>query len=291
VVRAAGCLQTGALCIGATGVSKQGWLDIPSRTLMRSPVVKRRTSPASGFFAFFPLFRSGHRRHPVTCPDGISRCRGSGRVTAPHTYGGARTVETTIGGLLSAPCDRETSLDPHSVLRQVVAARVSFASSSQVRGRGSPRCTGATIAVGNGAGAGVQSQAQGSGIGGLRTQARSMTPGIRACRGLDRGSSPWWPVRRQAHPLPALIRGCTGPAERPLRVCACHRPRGPIDRPGSSAPSPGHVCSPGGLGSSALWGGPGGRAPRLPSTPSSDRRCRCSCRLSQRGCPLMLWHT
>lgn len=125
MVRAAGCLQTRALCIGASGVSKQGWLDIPSRSLMRAPVVKRRTSPASGFFAFFPLFRSGHRRHPVTCPDGISRCRGSGRVTASHTHGSASAVETTIAGLLRGPCDRETSLDPHSVLRQVVAARVS----------------------------------------------------------------------------------------------------------------------------------------------------------------------
>ena len=55
-------------------------------TLMRTPVVKRQTFPKERIFALFPLFRIGHRWHPVTRPDFISRCRCSGRVTAPHTY-------------------------------------------------------------------------------------------------------------------------------------------------------------------------------------------------------------
>jgi hypothetical protein len=42
------------------------------RTLMRSPVVKRQTTPWSGFFAFFPLFQGRRRQQPVSCPDFIS---------------------------------------------------------------------------------------------------------------------------------------------------------------------------------------------------------------------------
>jgi hypothetical protein len=39
---------------------------------MRSPVVKRQTTPVSGFFAFFPLFQGRRRQQPVSCPDFIS---------------------------------------------------------------------------------------------------------------------------------------------------------------------------------------------------------------------------
>lgn len=137
---------------------------------------------------------------------------------------------------------------------------------------------------------GVPSPVQGSGIGGLCAHERSMPQGLRDGRVLSPGSSPWGPVRRRAHPLPALIRGYTCPSERPLLVCAWNRPGGPIDGLESSAPSPGQGCSPGGRGLAALKGGPGGRGPRRPRTPLADRRCRCSCLLSQSGCPRLLWH-
>ena len=45
------------------------------------------------------------------------------------------SAETALGGLY----DRETSLDPRTVLGKGVAERVPFASESQARGRGSPR--------------------------------------------------------------------------------------------------------------------------------------------------------
>ena len=55
---------------------RRGVGDIPSRTLMRTPFVKRQTPPQSGFFAFFPLSRASRSRQSVTCPDVISvrRC-------------------------------------------------------------------------------------------------------------------------------------------------------------------------------------------------------------------------
>jgi hypothetical protein len=51
-------------------VSRGG--DIPSRTLMRTPVVKRQTSPESGFFAFFPPCRSWCNHPLATCSDLVS---------------------------------------------------------------------------------------------------------------------------------------------------------------------------------------------------------------------------
>jgi hypothetical protein len=44
MVRATSRLQTGALCIGGTGMSKRGWLDMPSRTTQWS---RRPTAYAS----------------------------------------------------------------------------------------------------------------------------------------------------------------------------------------------------------------------------------------------------
>jgi len=128
-------------CNGKELLSVAGLSPLPYWELFlgRPPVVKRQTSPESGFVVFFPLFRIGHKWHPVTRPDFISRCRCSGRVTAPHTYWGSIAVETTIAGLLSIPCDLETYLYLHTVLRKVVAKGVSFASEFQVRVGGSTR--------------------------------------------------------------------------------------------------------------------------------------------------------
>src|SRR4029450_11603187 len=51
------------------------------------------------------------------------------------------SAETALGGLY----DRETSLYPRTVLGKGAAERVPFASSSQARGRGSPRQRDTTI--------------------------------------------------------------------------------------------------------------------------------------------------
>ena len=64
--------------------------------------------PEERIVAFLPLFRIGHRWHPVTRPDFSARCRCSERATAPHTSCGAIAVETTIAGLLRVPCDLDT---------------------------------------------------------------------------------------------------------------------------------------------------------------------------------------
>ena len=62
---------------------------IHSRTLMRPPVVKRQTTPRSGFLAFFPLGWSRRSRHPGACSDFISTDRRRQHVAAPHTSGGS----------------------------------------------------------------------------------------------------------------------------------------------------------------------------------------------------------
>src|SRR5262245_8539974 len=58
-------------------------------------------------------------------------------------------------------CALETSLYPHTGLRNREATHLPCASALQARGRGSTRHPGATIAACRGAGAGVQSTAEG----------------------------------------------------------------------------------------------------------------------------------
>jgi hypothetical protein len=65
----------------------------------------------------------------------------------------------------------ETYWYPQTVLRNGVAEQGPFASSSQARGRGSPRRPCATITVYNGAGAGVQSKGRDQGSGPMRSGA------------------------------------------------------------------------------------------------------------------------
>jgi hypothetical protein len=44
----------------------------PRRTRMRTPFVKRHTTPMSGVFAFFPLSRAWRSQQTVLCSDLIS---------------------------------------------------------------------------------------------------------------------------------------------------------------------------------------------------------------------------
>jgi hypothetical protein len=56
------------------------------RTHMRTPFVKRHTTPMSGVFAFFPLSRTWRSLQSVACSDFISMGRCQPGVAAPNTY-------------------------------------------------------------------------------------------------------------------------------------------------------------------------------------------------------------
>ena len=59
---------------------------ITSRTLMRTPVVKRPTPPKSGFLPFCPRGWARRSRHPVTRSGLISVSWRRRYVSAPNTY-------------------------------------------------------------------------------------------------------------------------------------------------------------------------------------------------------------
>jgi hypothetical protein len=138
--------------------------DIPSRTPMRSPCVKRQTTPRSGLWLFFSACSFWRRRQPASCPDCMSRCRCSGRVAAPHTSEGSVAWKAA-----SPESGEHRPLRPRNVSvpacrpTQRGAARSPCASEVQARVRGSPRQPYATLATDHGAGAGVPSQGAGSG--------------------------------------------------------------------------------------------------------------------------------
>jgi len=139
------------------------------RTLMRPPVVKKHTTPRSGFFAIFPLHWSWRHRSLTTCADLIAMGRPRHTVSAPHTYGGSVTIAMVIAGRRCVVlCGLETYPYPHTVLGKVRAQRLAFASEGQVRGRGSTPVPGATLAASR-ARADVQAQAKGSGLKSLGT--------------------------------------------------------------------------------------------------------------------------
>jgi len=64
-------------------------------TLMRPPIVKRQTTPRSGFLALFPLGWSWRSRHPVACADVIATDGRRQRVAAPNTSCDALVVAMT----------------------------------------------------------------------------------------------------------------------------------------------------------------------------------------------------
>jgi hypothetical protein len=131
---------------------------------MRTPVVKRQTTPKSGFLTFFPLGWARRSRHSVTRSGLISVCWRRRYVSAPNTSGGSTAIEMTIAERLGIVLyDLETYRDPHTVLRKREAARLPCASECQVRGRGSTRQLSVAFAACTGAGAGVQSIARGQG--------------------------------------------------------------------------------------------------------------------------------
>jgi hypothetical protein len=135
----------------------------PCRTLMRTPVVKRQTSPESGFFAFFPPCRSWCRHPLATCSDLVSlgwcgahalhHTRIEGRPPLwwrwPRAVGGSRRP-------------RNFSVPSYRPLQKRGSISL-CASELQVRGRGSTRQPSGTSTRGTGARVGVPAPAQGQG--------------------------------------------------------------------------------------------------------------------------------
>ena len=176
------------------------------RTLMRPPVVKRQTTPQSGFCALFrealghALSVSGHVFRLHCCrlvpPTGRHHTRMEGLPPSE------RAVAEEAGVVL---CARETYLGPHAVLGKEVAARVPFASEVQGRGRGSTRSPETTIAARIGAGAGGQAKPRAQGQRPLRSS---------ACHDAMRGAGqsalsrriPWASSAASGSPAP-LTRG------------------------------------------------------------------------------------
>src|SRR5262245_30069656 len=149
---------------------------------MRTPFVKRHTTPRSGVFAFFPLSRAWRSLQSVACSDLISVGRCPLGVAAPNTYRGAGTTVVVRAeyreGLL---CGLESILCPHAVLFKGLAAPGCRASECQARERGSTRPWVRLAPL-------VRSQSrcpikgQGSGLHGLCVSGRSKTQSNRTER-------------------------------------------------------------------------------------------------------------
>jgi len=133
------------------------------RPQRRPPVVKRQTTPRSGFFAFFPPWRSWCSHPLATCSDlvslgwcgahGLHHTRIEGRAPSqwrlPRAVVGSRRPRN-----LSVPSYRPM---------QKKGYRSLCASEVQVRVRGSPRQPSGPSTSWTGARVGVQSNAQGQG--------------------------------------------------------------------------------------------------------------------------------
>src|SRR5262245_16192375 len=95
----------------------------PCRTLRRTPVVKRPTSPTSGFL-LFSASKAWGSDPLATCSGLISLGWHSAHVAAPHTYGGSTAMTMAIAERrVTVFCALETDLDPPAVLLKGGAAR------------------------------------------------------------------------------------------------------------------------------------------------------------------------
>ena len=124
---------------------------------------------------------------------------------------------------------------------------------------------------------GGPSNGAGSGSKGLGVPSHSQTPCISTDGTLGAGSSPGWPVRPHAHPRGSLRDGGTGPDQRRLGACACHRPPGPISAPGGAGRCRCHVFSPSGSAIVVPLRGCAGIGRPLRNRPPCGARGRCAC--------------
>jgi hypothetical protein len=165
-------------------------------------VVKRQTSPRSGWFA---LCRFSHARAVSTRSRVLTELRWTetGDVGRHHTR-----MEGLPPGRWRWPRDVVPSsatekpyLCPHTVLGTGGAARLSCTSEGQGRVRGSPRPPSVTLAVYPGAGAGVQSTAPGQGPAPLRSGAFADAPSASWQSAVAR-RIPWGPRSAPGSPTP-----------------------------------------------------------------------------------------
>ena len=133
----------------------------PCRTLMRTPFVKRQTSPGSGFCTFFPPCRSWGSHPLATCSDVVSL----GWCSAHGLH------QTLIEGLPPSPWRwpravvgslRPSNISVPSYRPMQKRGDISLcASEVQVRVRGSPQEPSGTSTSWTGARGGVQANAPG----------------------------------------------------------------------------------------------------------------------------------
>jgi hypothetical protein len=258
------------------------------RTLMRTPVVKRQTSPTSGWFALFRVeslvqFSAGHMfwrevsglaQRSCGCPTHVWRVyrHGDGKCRAPRA-GFLRP--RTISGPSCRPPPRRGST-------------CACARELQARVRGSPPSPSETCACWIGARAGVPSHAQG----------RGPVP-MGSCGFVDAIGAAWQstvarrahrdPVRPTARRLPARHAGARGRDRTPRRVSPEPRRLGPASAPRPLRPCPGRVLSRSGpdmLGPQACCGG---LRPPLRSRPTCETPGRSSCRRCHHASPPLPW--
>jgi hypothetical protein len=164
-------------------------------------------------------------------------------------------------------CGLDTSLYPHTVRCNAVAAQRAGASESQVRGRGSTRVPSATLAASHRAEADVQSTRRAQGHRPMCSSAFA-TYDVRHPRAPSRGSSHDRPVRRWAHPLRSSTLEETCAYRLPFAVAACRTRHGPTDGLRRLRLCPCGLVSPIGRGSSDPQGCPGGTRPPLRRRPT-----------------------
>jgi hypothetical protein len=163
---------------------------------MRTPFVKRQTSPLSGFLLFFRFPGSGAASSRCCVLTGFPGT-GANQTWLHHTLLEVQAplawrVQSPVGVIL---CDLAIMLCPHTVLLTRPAEHVALASEWQARGRGSPRTPCARQRRMWRSQSGWPSKRQGSGIRVLCTPRRSKTPLRRIGSVLEAGSSRACPVR------------------------------------------------------------------------------------------------
>ena len=178
-------------------------------------------------------------------------------------------------------CGLATSLGPHAVRLQEVAAQGLFARECQARGRGRPRQPRGTIAVWAGAAAGVPAQRRARGK--RPTDSWACVDAMAArFQSLIAGCAHGWPGRRSAHPLRASPHAATWAEHRLCGAVTCPTRRGLIAGPGRSRRALDSVFALRGRETAGPQAGRVQRAPPLPQRPRGERRCPSS---SLRGHP------
>jgi hypothetical protein len=171
---------------------------------MRPLLVKRQTTPESGFLHFFPPCQRRRGWQSVSCPRLLS-VHGRNHTWRPHTPLEGPSSRTGRGQRRVAVllCTRAMLACPRPVRFIRPAERVGRARSWQARGRGRTRQPCASTRRLCRRQSGGPRTRQGSGSWGRHTPWRSKTPARRPSRGLEAGAAP--AASREAPGASALL--------------------------------------------------------------------------------------